>query len=189
MPDSKRVRVIALAGAALVFAGAAAALYVSSPSKERAADNARPVEVMQALIIRVEELYDAGYDGDWARARDAVARVQTTAARLYRKNIYWEGQWNISQMAEALLPGEIDAMALAIGRRDRAAFLAHFRAMIAACNACHQATRQMIVVEEPPRRDQQRRAGGTQRGSADSYLGSDANGTAAWPSLTSTTSM
>jgi len=189
MHASRRVKIAALAGAALIFAGVAGAWYVSPLSKPRAGDNARPVAVMQALIIRVEELYDTGYDGDWRGAQDALVRVQRTAARLYGRDLYWEGRWNISRMAEALLPRELDAIAGAIDRRDRDGFLTHFRALVIACNACHEATRQMVVVEEPPRQEQRRRAGGTRRGSAGSYSGSANHGIAAWPSPNSITSM
>jgi len=140
------VAAVALVGMALVPADSLATLTGKPPAPP---EEVRLVNIMHRMDARIERLYHSGYKEEWGEARDNLAELGEIASLLYGQDVYWD-QSNISAVMESLMPQQIDNLGATIDRRDREAFLETYRTMVAVCNSCHRATRQLVVIQEPP---------------------------------------
>lgn len=108
-------------------------------------------DLMLRMQIHADKLYFAGQEAYWELASFYLEELEEAAASIAGQDIL-EGEVNVSNLMQGLVPPEVDRMRSAVAAQDPQAFQDGYQQLLTACNACHRATGHPFVVIREPRR-------------------------------------
>ena len=107
-------------------------------------------DIMEKLQRHSTKLYFAGKEENWPLAAFYVEELEEVVESIAHQQVF-EGQINISGLMPGLLVPEIEKIEASLESRQAGDFVAHYRSLTAACNACHVATQHPFIVIQEPR--------------------------------------